>query len=151
MSLRDDLLPVLDEVRAIPGELGLRPFEVWMRVTTWDGGRVGVGTKTTTDTQFLVGGQNPKCHVLTSKDVVASGGLYSEADVRVGPLTPQFPGGGSDTTAFDPPVTGAATQVAFRILGPGITAGGDWYRKIGQNDVAPLRYEIILRKTGQVP
>ncbi len=43
MTLRDDLLPVLDDLRQIPVDLGLRLNRVFRVVRTWSGGAVGLG------------------------------------------------------------------------------------------------------------
>ena len=37
MSLRDDLIPVIDELRGLPNDFGLRRFSVVLRRRVWSG------------------------------------------------------------------------------------------------------------------
>lgn len=48
-TLRDDLQPVVDEARAIVDELGFRTHRVVIRIRTWTGGEVDVGTAVDVD------------------------------------------------------------------------------------------------------
>jgi len=153
MSLVDDLLPDLDRVRGIPGELGLRQYAVSLAVKTWSGARAGMGTATTTFTPIRCAGgaQNPKVRQLTQKDVVASGGVYSDQDFEVGPITPAFAGGGTAISGFEPAQGSSPTEIAFKLTGPGLPTGGAYYAKIGQDVTGNLHYSFILRKTAFTP
>lgn len=151
MSLRSALLPLFDQLRGLPNTLGLRLYKITVRVRTWSGSRVGLGTKTDTDTVLHTqGGAAPvKVRQLTAKDVVASGGLYTAADYEVGPITPAYSGGGYDPSAFDPPET-ANTEVFYQLTGPGFPEGA-WFRKVGSDVSKNFRYTFVLRKTAEVP
>lgn len=48
MSLRDDLIPIIDDARAIRDELGLVVRPVARVVRAWSGGELGLGTPTET-------------------------------------------------------------------------------------------------------
>ena len=80
MAFRDDILPSLDAIRGIPGELGLRRFAVSVLVRTHSGARPGISGGTWTDVTTAIkvagGTQNPKVEEVTARDVVASGGLH---------------------------------------------------------------------------
>ena len=41
MALADDLKPVIDSIRAIPGQLGLRPNRVFLVEGSWSGDYTG--------------------------------------------------------------------------------------------------------------
>jgi hypothetical protein len=151
MPLREDLLPVVDMGRAIAGELGLRVYaSVTVRVRTWSGSVTGEGTKTDVDTLLLVGGQPPKVRQVSQKDIVRSGGLYEEGDLEIGPLTPQYAGGGTSIASLDPAVATRPTEVFYRIAGPGSASGGDWYKKVSDSMDRPFRMMVTVRNTGEV-
>lgn len=163
-SLGTDLLDVLDDIRGIPGELGLRPYKVTVIVRTWTGTRPGVDASTSTDTPAVItvdiGQQHPKVRQLTDRDVIASGGQYTDRDFRIGPITPPTTGGnagdapypaGIRAAVFDPPTSSSPTEVFFRVEGPGMPAGGTYFKKIGQDVSRPLHYEFTVRDTGETP
>jgi hypothetical protein len=154
MTLRDDLLPIADSIRGIPGELGLRGHTVTARVRTWSGGRPGVGTKIDTDTVLTVGAgaYNPKVTRVNEKDITASGGLYRQLDVKVGPFTPEYTGGGVTTAILDPASTLVAAEILFKIEGPGYPSGGAWFEKVGtemSTSANSTKRFIVLRQTGK--
>lgn len=165
MSFASDLRADLDEIRAIPDELGLRPFDVIVRVVTWSGadasGRsgVGIGTSSYVDTPFLVGGgHRPKVRQVSMRDIIASGGLYHDQDMKVGPVTPAYPGnasqegGGVAYATIEPPVTGAPTQIYYRVSGNGLPGLGVWYdKKFDTTDHAMNSWFILRRRANQNP
>lgn len=157
MTLRDDILDVIDDIRGIPDELGIRLFTVAVMSRTWSGERPGLGIATNSTTPLMVahGEFNARVRGLTSKDVLASGGLYTSEDVKVGPVTPPFLGSDADGDAiviFDPPgKPGQGTELFFRITGPGYSAAGDWFKKIDVETSKPFSYFLTLRKTGKKP
>jgi hypothetical protein len=165
----DELLGDLDEIRGIPGELGLRPFSVQLEITTWTGARAGLpGPGTGGSTVAVVAlyntGPNPQVATvqpvqvrqLTRQEVISSGGLYTNRDLKVGPLTPQFaaaltqPGGGYLSGNLDPEATITATEIYWRVTGPGFPAAGAIFEKLGQESTA-LHHYLILRQQGHQP
>lgn len=146
MTLRDDLLNVAEDVREIPGDLGLRLFSVEVFKRTHSGERVGIGTTYDTVKTLLVASYKPKVVQVTSRDIIASGGLYQEQDLRVGPLTPTK----INVPDFDPPVGVAPVELLFRITGPGYEAGA-WFKKINMVTTRPFRYEFVVRATAEKP
>jgi len=145
MALRDDLLPTVDAIRAIPGLLGLRRHAVNSVVETWSGARPGVGTMTSTSTPILNAGQSPKVTLLSQRDIVASGGLYQDGDIRVGPITPEFGGGGAAESVLDPALSGQNEQSYFTVSGPLITGGGRW-RRVGHDFSRNFGVSLVLRR-----
>ena len=149
MALKDDLLPLVDQLRAIPGELGFRPYQVWVRVTTWDGSGVGRGNGTSVDTRLLVGGQNPKVRQVSNKDVVTGTSEFSNALWEIGPITPSFPGGGYVDGAFDPQNSGLPATTHYLLKGPGLPAKGILCQKTEDSVDHQLRAVIRVRSTGR--
>lgn len=152
MSLRDDLLPLVDEIRgSVPGDLGLRPHTVTVRVRTWSGARPGLGTKTDVDTLIRNAGYNPKVAEVTTKDVVASGGFYQSGDFRIGPITPEYTGGGTALATQDPATTSTAREVLYKIEGPGLPSTGAWFKRVSDTTLKSFRNEIVVRRTAEAP
>ena len=147
----DALLRAIDKIRGIPDQLGVAPFTVAVRVVTWSGSRVGVGTRTVTDTPVKVsaGARNPDVRRLTSTDVIASGGLYTATDLRVGPLTPGYAGGGMTAAQLDPAPGSSPTEVSYVVTGPGIPSGGVLYKRVGGEMASSTQYFVVIRSTGE--
>jgi hypothetical protein len=155
MTIRDQYLALLDKYR---GQLNtiwdLRRYDVSVRVNTWAPGTLPGGpgaTKTHVDTPLVVaGGARPKVEQVSQRDVIASGGVYQDLDLRIGPITPQsagFPAGVAPST-FDPAIAGSNVEVLFKITGPGFPAGA-WFKKVGQQLAANFGFYLIVRKTGE--
>jgi hypothetical protein len=155
-TLRDALLPAVDAIRGIPGQLGLRLYTVQVFQRIWSGPRVGLGTNfdVATGVKVDLGIYQTKVTQLTQRDVVASGGFYSDQDLQVGPITPPFAGSFADNDAisvFDPTLVTAPTEILFNISGPGMPAGGGWFKKISQDVSKSFRYTFIVRRTAEIP
>ncbi len=153
MTLRDSCLPVFENARVLLADLGLRRFDIVMRVVEWSGQTVGEGTKTTTDTPLLIQGKRPGCRRVSQKDVVASGGTYEDLDMRIGPFTPSFvnaPGvpslGGMEPAAFNPPADTTSREVYYKLTGPGMEEGA-WFGKVEQQSHSAFAYYLTVRKT----
>lgn len=124
-TLVEELLPELYEVRGEMGELGFRPHTVEIVVTHWSGqhtGEVHEGDEVTAITEGA--GQPPKVRALKD-DEIALGNL-NNGTLEVGPITPEFAGGGtSDDLLFGAIPRGATKYV--RITGP-LAPNGAMYR-----------------------
>ena len=86
-TLRDDLLPVIDDLRQIPDDLGLRRYRVLLRSRAWPGGKPGIGKPVDTDTEIVPA---PKVRLLSTKEVAESGGTYRAGDFKVEKITPAY-------------------------------------------------------------
>ncbi len=155
-TLRDSLLSTIDIVRGLPSTLGLRPHIVSVRVKIWNNERAGIVSAIQKDTSikvnFALG--NVKVRNMLQQDVLASGGLYTDQDIVVGPITPPYLGSSIDNNqinVFDPGTSQSPIEVLFNIQGPGYSPQGDWFVKRGQRVDQPFRYMLYLRKTGQQP
>ena len=153
MGIRDGYLSVLDQYRGQLDTLwGLRLYDVLMRVSTWPTGTLPGAqgaTKAAVDTPVVVaGGARPKVEQLVQRDVLASGGLYQDQDLKIGPLTPKSAGfpAGVDPATFDP-LEGSNVEVLFQLTGPAFPTGA-WFKKIGQQFTGTFGLYLIVRKTG---
>ena len=144
-TFRDDLLPDIEDIRAIPGEFGLRVFEVYVRLVTSDGARVGIGARTVTETQLLVGGQNPKVKQMRGKDVVAGKSELEANTFEIGPLTPGF----TTPEVLNPEGDGRPKEVYFVIKGPGLPTTGLLCVRTDDDTDAPFRYMLRVKSSGR--
>jgi hypothetical protein len=149
MALKDDLLPLVDELRGLPGELGFRPYQVWVRVVESAGTRPGMGTKAVSETRLLVGGRDPKVREVKRRDVVAGSNNLLNVEYDIGPLTPEFGGGGISHDTINPQRSSTPTEVLFLLKGPGMPSTGLLCQRIGDHVDRPLRIVVRVKSTGR--
>jgi hypothetical protein len=154
-----DILPDLDDIRGIADEMGLRLWRVYVRKRTWSGTIPGDGSiLATTDTQLVNRGADNVLHpvrvqLLKRAEVVASGGLYADRDVKVGPITPAYAAtlyqgaGGYGDSILDAVPTAAPTEIFWFVSGPGWPLPAGYADKVGE-EVTAMHYNVILRSTG---
>lgn len=148
MSLVSDLLPMIDELRGLPGELGARPFtSVRIRTRTWSGVRVGDGTSSDVFVALETGGQPAGVKNLSSREVYTSAGRYTDADFRVGPLTPAFTGGGYTAEQLEPSTGARNVERHVVLIGPGEPSGGSEWVIVGNELTNPIGYYLTIRRT----
>lgn len=151
MSLRDDLLPALNDARTICDDLGLRQNAVDVIVRTWTSGRVGSPASQSPGTDYVDVKvhltPNPKVRRVTQREISSSGGEYEDADLIVGPMTPAFVGGGNSLAQIDPDVRQRGVEVIFILSGP--NAGE--HSLIDVRRDRPMRYECVVRRTRRTP
>jgi hypothetical protein len=165
MPLVPAILPSLDIIRGIGGVLGMRVFTVVVRRRVWSGPRPGApgSTKVDTDVQltnrFVDGSLQPVMVKQVSRaEAIASGGTYTNRDLKIGPITPIFASsafgavGGFDDGSIDPAPTGQAVQIIWIVNTPAGTFGvpnqGIICEKIGE-EATSLHYFAIVRATGR--
>lgn len=148
MSLRDDLLPVLQDTRAIVDDLGFRTHDVAVVVRTWAGSRPGDPTPDAyTDASTPIA-PNPRVRQVTSREVAQSGGIVSMGDLRIDKITPSFAGGGYTPNDIAPSTNGATNvEVFYRVVGP---LGGD-YALVTSNTDRALGYSLVVTRTLRTP
>lgn len=166
-TFQGTILAPLDAVRGIGGLLGLRVFKVVVRKRTWTGSRPGLVGTTRTDVdaqlfnQAADGSLQPvRVRQVSRNEVVLSGGVYTDRDLKVGPVTPSFlaelglPAGGYDDATINPAPTGQAVEVIWIVSSPsgtyGFPATGLTCKIVGQESTALHTY-VFLRSTGKVP
>lgn len=160
MTFRDQILSPLDAIRGIGGRLGLRRFTVTVRTRVWTGAIPGDGTSTDTDVvltnQDATGTMQPvMVRQLKRSEVITSGGLYADRDIRVGPMTPDYAAqffqqstGGYADGDLDPVPTASATQLFYMVSGPGWPQPQGLAEKVGMEST-DLHLYLILRSTGR--
>jgi hypothetical protein len=102
MTLRDDVLPLVNMGRQIVDDLGLRTTTVALRTRTWSSGVVGRGTTTDVDVEIT-----PRPKVERRGDL----------DLLVGPITPAFSLGGYTVEQLNG-VDTAGVERLFVVTGP---------------------------------
>lgn len=146
MTLRTDLLPVVDELRALAGPSGfdVRTSQLTVRTRTWAGGRRGLGPVTDSDTVLA---QIYKMRELSSKEVASSGGLFEMGDIKVGPITPTDVSGGGHTEAQLAPDGSTGTEIIYVVTGD---LAGE-YARVDLSKAKPFSWYLTLRKRRTTP
>ena len=139
---RDGYRALADRIRAIPGrDFGLRPYTVSVVLRYHSGDNAGDGDAVDVATELQAGGQPPK--VRFANDEERALGNLPAGSLDVGPITPDYVGGG---LAWDV-ITGAAaiagTEVLFLVTGPEFPTGA-LYAKVGGDSARGLRYTLRL-------
>lgn len=121
MTLADDLKPLLNSVRAIPGQLGLRPYQVAIIIGTWSGEYVGGGSKFEQARAITEGNnQPPKVRFLDEEALALSGSSGQQllkGSCTIGPITPVT------TLATLLPAVSEGQTVHVRLTGPAYPRG----------------------------
>jgi hypothetical protein len=122
VTFRDGLRQAVHRIRAIPNAFGVRPYSVVVRTKTWSGAEVGEGSTTTVNTAITEhDGTPPKVRWLDDQEIALGG--YSSGSIEIGPVTPDFPGGGTLLALLAPdPAVNSTVQVI--ITGPAYPSGG---------------------------
>lgn len=147
MSLRTDLLSIVDAVRAVtgPDALDQRPHQLTIRTRTWSGARLKQGTATDVD---LVLPQKFRIKDVSLAEVMSSGGMVEMGDIKVEHITPSNGVVGYTADQLKPPVT---TQNVERIY---ILTGGPMEGEYSLADLKldrPYSYQLTLRKSITTP
>lgn len=138
MTLADDLKPLVNSIRAIPGQFGLHAFTVSVIRTIW------TDEQTQNDDELPIthaDGQPPHVRFLTLKERYAAG--LQQLSIEVGPITPAHSGGGYTVEQLNPAING---QEAFHYLvkGPGMGEYGSRFALAEPRFDGPLGYRVVL-------
>jgi hypothetical protein len=142
VSFRTDLLATVEGVRALRGPAGLDIQTVTVTIVrrTWSGGRRGAGTATVAVLTALPA--HTKVREISQKLVASTGGRFELGDLRVGPITPSFTGGGFTPAELAP--VGTQGQEIVYVLAGAIT--GD-YTAVDVDTAKAFSYFLTLRRT----
>lgn len=133
MTLRDDVLPIVNVGRQIVDDLGFRQFTCEIVTRTWSTGKIRSGTFT--DSAQTIS-PNPK---LVERD----GGKT----LVIGPLTPRYTigAGGGYTPETLRPADVAGVEVFWRVTGPFSSGYASVRAVVTDIDTGkPLRYMVTL-------
>lgn len=128
MTERDQFLRLADRLRSIAGPTTLagtpgfdvRQVRVFVRKRVWSSGKIQTGMPTITNLEIL-----PRPHVQ---------GTAGDPQLRVGPITPFYPG----------PPSGGYTPAQ---LNPGDAEGMEWFYLIVGPDAVERPYKLMLLTT----
>lgn len=155
-TLRESCLEILDHTRGISPILDLRRYDVSIVIRQWTGSRPGQGTSTITPLPFLVDNYKyrPKVRLLTTKEIIASNGLYVDGDYLVGRITPQYTSLDGYVYGYIPDdlrpiVTSQPREIFFKMIGPGLESQGSWFSTVEVSVERNLHYTFVIRKTAQ--
>jgi len=88
-TLAHELIPVVDEIRDINAQLGIRPYEVSMIKTRWSGGERGVGVEEVVECRKIM--PYPKVSTLNALDtVVQAVGEQEMGQIRVTEISARY-------------------------------------------------------------
>lgn len=138
---RDSLRKLAHRIRAIPGErFGIRPYSVAIVVGTWSGAYVGSQAKYEQLAPITEGrGQPPKVRFLLEEALTLSG--LNKGSCTVGPITPDFAGGGTALRDLVPAVQQRQT-VHVQLTGPAYPDGAKFAVKEVKTDRA-LHWTLV--------
>lgn len=139
-SLRDQLLPVINQLRQLPSFFGLRRYTATIRTRTWSGTYLGEGNPTDADVVLT---PTPRVRPITTQEIAASGGTYRQGDWLVTSVTPAFTGGGYAPSALNLRPSGSNQDVTFILTGDEGTIECQivefWFNR-------PFTYEMVVRE-----
>jgi hypothetical protein len=148
MALRDDLLPLVSSVRSIAGQIGIRMHSVAIVSGSWSGDHTGDGTEDQTATAITeAGGHPPKVRWLNDEQIAV--GQLAKGTVEIGPITPSFPGGGTDLATLVGAALTRGETIHLRITGPAHPDGA-LYRVIDIRADRAFRYMLKASPTSEV-
>jgi len=117
----EDLKALVYDVRSIPGEMGLRVYQAWIVVGTWNGDNTGRGARAQDLIPILEGnGQSPKIRVMNTEELALSG--LGKGSMKIGPITAPFAGGGNPWAAAKATVESGQT-LHIKVVGPDLPNG----------------------------
>lgn len=143
MTLRDCMSKVADKVRAIASKASIdeRPTAVTIRTRTWTGGRRGTpGGHSDVDVVLT---PRPAVVEVTGRDIAASAGRYSISDVKVGPITPAYTGGGYTQAQLAPDAVASGVEIIYVLAGNVV---GEYARIDLSTDLSHSWFLVLRRR-----
>lgn len=142
-TLRQNLLPVINNGRKIIDGLGFRTSDVSVVTRLWPSGRRGDPDDSSYgDTVLPLVNPRPKVRQVSSREIAGSGGTYQDGDLRVDKLTPKFAAGGYTLDEIAPVADDEGVEILYVVTGP---LAGE-YRRINSNADRALGYSLTLRR-----
>lgn len=154
MSLRDDLLPVVDLGNQLAQDFGLSRFAVTIRRRTWSGTRIGDGTPTNQDLVMspppTVTFKSPFREQMTA--IMASGGTIRDRYYEISDITPAYTNADGSTAGYTPeqlrltvgPDLGTVECVVVLVGDDGMARE---CKQVIFEDGDPFAYSMIVQET----
>lgn len=140
MAVIDAYRAIVWANRNIPGLYGLRPHTVSIVISTTSGVVTGEGAKTASVTPLVeAAGIPPKVRWLKDEELAL--GSLQAGTVRIGPITPDFPGGGTAIGVLSAASLSNGQQFHILITGPQHPNGAK-YALLSVDAQAALHYYI---------
>lgn len=140
-TLRDDLLPVVDELRQLPNQFGIRRYTVKVRTRTWSGANAGEGSPVDVDVTV---NPVPRVRLMSTSEIASSGGTYREGDFMVTSMTPAYTGGGYAPSALNLRPTAQNIEVTIILTGD---EGPIECQPVEFHFDRPFTYWMVLRES----
>lgn len=142
---RDRYRELASRIRAIPGErFGLRPYTVAVRLRGYAGFELGEGGATDSVIDIVeANGQPPKVRVLNNEQLAVAG--YSKQTWRIGPITPNFPGGGTVIEALTQVGLTSETEPHIILTGPEFPDGAN-FRTMRVDSDRAIHYTLEVQR-----
>ena len=144
MGFRNDIRALAYELRAMAGrDFEIRPYSVAVVVKSWSGDNPGEGTESTDTTVVTeANSQPPKVRILNDEQI-ALGNLPRES-IKVGPITPDFPGGGTNITTLTGNGATVGESFYYLITGPQFPSGARFLLEKVESD-RTFGYSVTLK------
>ena len=148
MALAQDLLPVVFGARGLVGEFGLRPYTVSVIHRTWTSGQTGDGTPSDVETPITeANGQPPKVRALNGEERALLN--LGSGSWEIGPITPDFPGGGTAiATLIGPESPLPGDEFFYRLVGPEYPTGALFRLHEVKSDKT-FGYRVTIKPVGE--
>jgi hypothetical protein len=145
LTLRDELLPVVELTRGLVGDLGMHQPTVLLRTCTWSGGEIDSGTQTTAD--LILGAPSLDTPGAILPPHVK--GAPTDPVILVGPLTPFHPitAPRGYTLAQLNPGDAPGVEYYFLVTWPGTGARRYHLEPRGLDASRPMRWMLKLEAT----
>lgn len=143
MTIADSLKQLAYNIRAIPGQFGIRPYTVSVVSSTFANDDGLTGTETITTTAITeANGQPPKVRWLNSEELTVSD--LESGTIEVGPITPDTTAGTGTLLSL---LTGSGladgSHLVFIVTGPKHPNGAR-YRRVDDESDRALHYTLKL-------
>ena len=136
MTLASNLRASLFRIRTIPGRLGLRPAQAWIRETRHPFGTGDIDSSQSETPITESGGYSPKIRQINSQELAL--GQLPSGSVLIGPITPEL---GATLTRLHADALNAGDTLQLRIAGAGLDGIYD-LKKLSAD--RPLRYMLTV-------
>lgn len=152
MSLRDDLIPDVDEIRGIPADLGVYGTTVYLRTETYSGPiKDGATLSSTVETALSPTPRVDQLSVAAATFygggvVTDSTGALQSTVYKVGPITPNALGHGYAITTLLPTGSTPTIRKCLRLSGPDFQSAGEVCEIIDADATKPFRIMLTVRR-----
>ena len=146
-TFADSLRELAYNARAIPGQLGIRPNSVAIVRGTWSGTNTGRGDEIGELWPITeANGQPPKVREINTEELAL--GNLGKGSLKIGPITPDFPGGGTALADLQPCVNAGQT-VHVIVTGPAYPNGAKFVIKSVNADRA-LHWTLTVEPVSEL-